>query len=62
MKKIVNVLMNRDGLTKKEAEKEVRDGMKSVREMIAEGNFSGAEYEFSSRFGLEPDYLLNALI
>jgi len=62
MKEIVSILMKRDGMTKEDAVMYYRETMTSVRECIEEGDFDTAEDIFTSEFGLEPDYLLNAIV
>jgi len=54
MKKIIKILMDRDGLSKEEAEDQVQD----FSNRLHSGNedpFELAE-EFECEFGLEPDY------
>ena len=59
--KVLRILMERDGMTEKEA----CDLMSEVREMmdeaIAEGDYSEAESIFEEEFGLEPDYIFDIL-
>jgi len=62
MDSIVKVLVKRDGMSEDEATAYVEDEMKCIRDMIGEGDFSGAEEQFASVFGLEPDYMLGALV
>lgn len=58
---ILRILMERDDMTEKEA----RELMSEVREMmdeaIAEGDYSEAEAIFEEEFGLEPDYIFDLL-
>lgn len=61
MKRIIMVLMERDGMTFNEAKAYCREGMSYVHEAIAEGDYEGAEMEFEDFFGLEPDYLIDAI-
>ena len=57
MKETVQVLMTRDGLSREEAVKQVKDFFFSMREDIEQGGDPFAwEEEFSSEFGLEPDF------
>lgn len=55
MKSIVDILMERDGLTEAEAIAAVKEGRRELHERIAAGKmpFDFCEQEFS----LEPDYL-----
>jgi hypothetical protein len=57
MKETVKVLMSRDGLTKAEAVKQVKDFFNSMREDISSGGDPFEwENEFVQEFGLEPDF------
>ena len=53
MKKIVKILMQRDGLSKEEAEDEVNQFVKRIH--AGECPFQ-LEQDFQDDFGLEPDY------
>lgn len=61
MKRIIMVLMERDGMTLNEAKAYCKEGMACVYEAIAEGDYEGAEMEFEDYFGLEPDFLMDAI-
>ena len=55
MKKIEQVLMERDGLTEEEAEKQVSEAREHFMERLADGDMP---FDFcEEEFGLEPDYL-----
>jgi len=57
MKETVKVLMSRDGLTKAEAVKRVKDFFLGMQADVAEGGSPWEwENEFVQEFGLEPDY------
>ena len=60
MNEIVNILMQRDGMTKEEA----LDLVREVKDMMEECNYDPEECEeiFSSELGLEPDYIINLLL
>lgn len=57
MKRIVKILMERDGLTKAEAIRQTATFFRDMSEDIAMGG-SPADWEdiFTSEFGLEPDF------
>ena len=59
MNRVVEILMRRDKLTKKEADKVLND----VREMMEECNYDPQECEeiMYSQLGLEMDYLYDIL-
>lgn len=62
MDAVKRILMERDGMTEKEAEafcNEVRDEM---IDCIKRGDYMDAEYIFMSELGLEPDYLIDFLL
>ena len=55
MNKIVQVLMERDGLTEEDAKEQVAEMMTDFHERLAEGEDAMDICE--EYFGLEPDYL-----
>jgi hypothetical protein len=55
--RIVKILMERDGLTQKEAVDSYNEGLAALNEYIAEGDFSSAHDVCEEFWGLEPDYL-----
>jgi len=57
-REIINILMERDGLTREEARAELKETMAEVRACIARGEFLEAEDVFAEMLGLEPDYLI----
>lgn len=64
MKKIIEILMSRDGMSKEEATREVVSFVQWVRERLEDPVAPGLweiEEEFLSLFGLEPDYLNSIL-
>ena len=61
MESVIEVLMNRDGFTREEAEKEYKCGMELVMEDIAQGDFEIAQQDFEESFGLESDYLMQCI-
>ena len=62
MNTIIKILMKRDGYSKAEAKEMYDDTMNEVYEAIECGDNELAEEIFTSNLGLEPDYLINALI
>jgi hypothetical protein len=59
METIKEVLMNRDGMTEREADIAINDAKKELRERIANGD--EADDICSELFGLEPDYIFDLL-
>lgn len=59
MNRVVKILMEREGLSREEAE----DTLNEVREMLEECNYDPEESEeiISSELGLEPDYIMDIL-
>ena len=57
MKKFIEVLMERDGMTEDEAKSEARRAKKELRELVEEGDYLAAEEYMQEEFGLEPDYM-----
>lgn len=57
MGRIVDVLMKRDGLTKREATKRVQEVRQMVYEAVESGMFDEAEDIVMSELGLEMDYI-----
>lgn len=57
MSRIVDVLMNRDGLTKQEAVKRVQEVREMVYDAVESGMFDEAEDIVMSELGLEMDYI-----
>lgn len=62
MEEIIKIIMKRDGLDRKEAAEEVQSTMNAVGEAIEQGRFELAEDIFMEDLGLEPDYLMNAVM
>lgn len=59
MNRVVKILMEREGLSREEAE----DTLNEVRKMLEECNYDPEESEeiISSELGLEPDYIMDIL-
>lgn len=58
---IKTILMERDGMTAKEAECLIKDAKKALDEYLADGDSESAENICEEFFGLEPDYILELL-
>ena len=61
MKEIIKVLMERDGLSEEEATLFYNEVMEVVVEAVEEDDFITAEEVFMNEFGLELDYLIDAI-
>ena len=59
MKDLVTTLMDRDGITRDEAEKQVADVRETMMERLADGEMPDDICE--EEFGLEPDYLMDLI-
>ena len=57
MEPILDVLMERDGLTKEEAEELIREAKEDFHERLESGDLDGLEDICQEWFGLEPDYI-----
>jgi hypothetical protein len=53
--------MERDGLTKEEAEREIDEARKLLREYLDEGQMEEAENICEEMWGLEPDYIMELI-
>lgn len=62
MNKIIKILMRRDEMSYEDAKELVEDVIREVEDAIAVGDYELAMDLFESDLGLEPDYLLDALI
>lgn len=58
MNNIKKVLMERDGMTAKEADELMDEVYNMMMEAIEAGNYMEAEELFMSEVGLEPDYMM----
>jgi hypothetical protein len=55
--RIVKILMERDGLTQKEAIDSYNEGLSALNEYLEAGDISSAQDVCEEFWGLEPDYL-----
>lgn len=60
MNNIVRVLMNRDGMTEKEATEYLQKSRQEFYELCSEPDFDFDEF-MSEAFGLEPDYIFDLM-
>jgi len=59
MKDTVRVLMERDGMTREEAEEMVRNARDEMYELLEDGCYDDAEDFLACEFGLEMDYIFD---
>jgi len=57
MNKIIEILMERDNLSKEEALSEIKTTWEEIQDAIIEGDSDQCEDILMSNLGLEPDYL-----
>ena len=60
--KVVQILMNRDGMTEAEAVKLIQDTREDMELCISEGDYEGAEDVMYMNLGLEMDYIFDVLM
>lgn len=58
---IEKILMQRDGLSREEAENEIKYTMEMVYDALANGDYEEAEEIWMDNIGLETDYLMMML-
>lgn len=58
---ILEVLMRRDHLSKKEALMQIKEAKKALQDYLAEGDLESAENVCEEFFGLEPDYVIDLM-
>ena len=61
MNKIIQILMERDGLTYEEAKEEYEETREEILDSIADGNFDADEI-LADNLGLEMDYIFDLLM
>lgn len=57
MKQIVEILMNRDGLSYEEAKETYLECQAAIMEAVESGDFTEVDEILRSEVGLEPDYI-----
>lgn len=58
---IVKILMSRDGLTREEAEQQLRYVREMINDAVADGGYDEVEDIMYSELGLEMDYIHDIL-
>ena len=61
METILEVLMRRDHLSKKEALMQIKEAKEALQDYLAEGDLESAENVCQEFFGLEPDYVIDLM-
>jgi hypothetical protein len=61
MRRVVKILMERDGYSKEEAIEIVNNCREEMNEAIADGDYELAEDIMACDLGLEPDYIFDIL-
>ena len=61
MNRIVEILMNRDGLTQAEAEDQLHEVSEMVDEAVSDGRFEDVEDILACELGLEMDYIMDLI-
>lgn len=62
MKKVINILMERDDMSLSEAKEFLQDIMDEIHELVEIGDYEGAEWVWENEVGLEVDYLIGVLV
>ena len=61
MNRVVRILMERDGMTEKEAKNAIAQARTEIYSAVEEGCYDEAEDIMASMLGLESDYLLEII-
>ena len=61
MNEVVRILMDRDDMTKQEAEKHLAYVRQMIEDAVADGDYDLAEQLVASELGLEMDYIFDIL-
>lgn len=61
MQTLIQVLIERDGITEEQAKEDIRECRTEMLAAIESGNMFEAEEIFADWFGLEPDYLFDVI-
>ena len=61
MSPLKSILMERDGLTAKQADERIQDAADNLNQYLAEGDFDAAYEICYDEFGLEPDFLMDLI-
>lgn len=62
VKRVVNILMTRDGLSKEEAIEEIKIFKEDAQEAIDNGDLDEVEEMLMNDLGLEPDYVFDLIM
>lgn len=62
MKKVINILMERDDMSLSEAKEFLQDCLDEIHCLIEQGDYEGAEWVWEHEVGLEVDYLMEVLV
>ena len=62
VKRVVNILMSRDGLSKEDAIEEIKIFREDAQEAIDNGDFDEVEEMLMNDLGLEPDYIFDLIM
>ena len=61
MNRVVKILMERDDMTRKEAESQVKEVQELLEEALSFGSYTEAEYILVDELGLEMDYIFDLI-
>ena len=62
VKRVVKILMNRDGISAQDAIEEIKIFKEDAQEAIDNGDFDEVEELLMNDLGLEPDYLFDLIM
>lgn len=61
MSELKKVLMERDGISSEEADRQITEAKEALQEYLEDGDTESAHDICQEFFGLEPDYLMDLL-
>lgn len=61
MNRITKILMERDGLTRSEAEQHIAECREEINALVADGFYEDAEWVMEHELGLEMDYIFDLI-
>lgn len=61
MSQLKKVLMELDGISSEEADREIAEAKEALQEYLADGDIESAHDICKEFFGLEPDYLMDLM-
>ena len=59
--RIINIIIERDGLSKEEAKYLVEETREMIIEAASKGNYTECDQIIADQLGLEPDYIMDLL-